>query len=127
MGTWGASNFQEDKALDYLATDIVGPLVRKLEALIANPALAEPDERAAAEIMVAVEVLSLLCESCNAAPPKPALVKKAADTYLRVWDGSIDRLQPDPDFKRERRRVLETSFARLHQVASDWYQQIIGD
>jgi hypothetical protein len=123
MGVWDAGNFQSDYALDYLSTNIIGPLVAKLEAVVDNPQLAEPDERVSAEVMVAVEVLCVLCTRCGGVPPKPQLVEECRSTYLRVWDGYIDKLSPKPDFKEERRRVIESSFAELARHARDWHEQ----
>lgn len=120
MGLWGADNLECDGALDYLATEIVNPLVEKLRSVTVNPGLAEPDEPTSSEIMVAAEVLCLLCERCNAVPPAPTVVQQCRDTYLRVWDGYIDKLMPKPDYKRERRRVIEATFQRLLQLAQAW-------
>lgn len=121
MGVWGAGNFDSDAALDYLAAQLVDPLVQKMRSVIEHPARAEGDERSSAEIVVAVEVLCLLCEQCNAAPPKPEEVEKAETAYLASWDGYIDRLQPDPEYKRERRQTIASTFRRLHALATTWH------
>lgn len=123
VGVWGASNFEGDGALDYLAKAIVEPLIAKIASVLAEPSLAEPDEPSAAEIMVAVEVLCLLCKHCGAVPPKPELIREASEVYLRVWDGYIDKLMPKPDYKRERREVIKSTWQRLHQLAQDWHKQ----
>jgi hypothetical protein len=123
MGVWGVGNFQSDAALDYLGTDIVDPLVAKLQEVVDNPRRAEPDERTSAEVMVAVEVLCALCERCRAVPPEPGLVEECRAAYLRVWDGYIDKLDPSPEFKEERRRVIESSFAELAKLSGDWHER----
>lgn len=124
MGVWGAGNRQSDAALDYLGTGIVDPLVAKLRAIIANPRLAEPDDRASAEVMVAVDVLCLLCERYGAVPPNPELVEECRAAYLPVWDGYIDKLDPKPGFKEQRRTAIESSFAELGRLARDWHERV---
>jgi hypothetical protein len=121
MGVWGAGNFEADGALDYLGMALVGPLVRKMRSVVANPSLAEGDERTSAEIMVAVEILCLLCEQCDAVPPSPEEVEEAETAYLSSWDGYIDKLRPDPDYKRDRRQVISSTFRRLHALATIWH------
>ncbi|VTR94944.1 Uncharacterized protein (Fragment) OS=uncultured bacterium PE=4 SV=1 [Gemmata massiliana] len=123
MGVWGAGNFQSDAALDYLGSGVVAPLIAKLQAIVSNPRLAEPDERASAEVMVAVDVLCELCERLGAVPPEPELVEECGATYLRVWEGYIDKLSPKPGYKAERRRAIETSFDELLWLARKWHEQ----
>jgi hypothetical protein len=123
MGVWGAGNFSNDAALDYLGSGIVAPLIRKLEAIVENPSLAEPDERTSSEAMVAVDVISTLCERFGAIPPEPELVEACGSTYLRVWEGYIDRLDPKPDYKQARRAAIEASFGELARLARQWHEQ----
>jgi hypothetical protein len=117
MGVWGAKNLQNDHAADYFAGDILAPLKKKLQLVIDHPRAAEPDNRESAQIMVAVEVLAVLCEQMTGTPPKAELVARCRDTFLRVWDEYIDKLQPSPEFKAERRGVIVATFDRLLRVA----------
>src|SRR5262245_31243933 len=101
MGVWGAGNFQDDQALDYLWSEVQQPLIRRIEKMFTIPESASPDEPDGAQIMAAVEILAVLCENLNAAPPKPEDVEKWHGTYLQIWDGSIDRLDPKPEYKQK--------------------------
>jgi len=122
MGVWGPGNFQRDAALDYMSSDIVKPLVAKLREIVDNPTNAEPDDPTADEVMVAVEILCVLCERCRAVPPGPGLVEECRSIYLKVWDGYIDRLSPKPEYKKERRDIIEASFAELARLAHKWHE-----
>jgi hypothetical protein len=121
MGTWEAGNFDNDEALDYVA-EIQAPLLHQLEHIIADPHLAEPDEPTSARVMAAAEILAILCEQCNAVPPKPDIVTQCQEAYLPVWDGYIDRLEPDPEYKLERRKVIQATFERLLNLARQWHK-----
>jgi hypothetical protein len=117
MGVWGAGNFANDEALDYLEAEVVPPLARQLMKVLDSPHLAEPDEPASARIMAAVEVLALLAEQCNAHPPHSGAVDQCKATYLEVWEGYIDKLHPAPGFKEQRRAVIAATFDRLIRAA----------
>jgi len=68
MGTWGPGNFSDDIALDWLGR-LVGELVDGIDRGMARP------EAICGHVLAAqVEVLALLCEHLNAAPPKPEVV-----------------------------------------------------
>src|SRR5262245_10416606 len=115
--------------MDYLGLEVVGPLVAKLREVLDDPSLAEPDDPAADEVPVAADVLCVLCEAFDAAPPEPALVEACAGTYLRVWDGYIDQLRPERTlqaeweaYKRDRRGVIRASFERLLGLARTGHQ-----
>ncbi|WP_430332977.1 hypothetical protein [Rhodococcus sp. ACT016] len=41
------------------------------------------------------------------------------DRYLRVWDGYIDELEPNDDYKIDRRAVLVGTFERAIAVATE--------
>ena len=115
MGTWGSGNFDSDHALDYLA-DVCGPLVGKLTDVVENPELAEADEDGWEEALVAAEILAAVGEHYSSEQLTPQLVTDCRDTILTQWDATIDGLDPDPDYKTERRAVIAATFARLLAV-----------
>jgi hypothetical protein len=116
MGTWGAENFANDNALDWLRSAIERPLIETIEMN-----LRDQNEVNDQVIMAAVEVLAVLSEQLRAVPPEPEKIIGWRDSYLRAWDSYIDSLSPKDDYKRERREVIVTTFGRLLAAANAWH------
>lgn len=115
MGTWGPGNFANDTAADHLSL-ITAKLRDDIAAAIAGaPDLIEPDEWGGATVPCNVELLALIAEQpwVGTVLPDAATVQAWKETYLRTWDGYIDRLSPNPEWKQERRAVLVATFDRL--------------
>jgi hypothetical protein len=121
MGVWGVGNFDSNQAVDYLALDVQRPLLAKIAHVMANPSLAEADERSSFEMMAAVEVLNLLYEHVGGTPPQPQEVALWKEQYLRIWDGYIDQLSTDKDYKWRRRAVILASFERMERIAFGYH------
>lgn len=117
MGTWGAGNFHEDSALDWLGLEVQGPLVATIER-----ELRDHDEANGALIMAAVEVLAMICENTPVLPPDPRKVEDWRRRYMATWGKYIDELDPKPGFKEERLRVIDATFNRLATVAHARYR-----
>jgi hypothetical protein len=120
MGVWGAENFGNDAACDFVANAVVEPMTAQLRRIIENQALADPEEPASFEVMAAVEILAVVCESINAHPPPSQLVEECQDLCLRGWDEGIDKLNPKPGYKEERRAVIAATFERLLKICRHW-------
>jgi hypothetical protein len=116
MGTWGAGNFQSDGTLDWLAGDVVKPLVETIESNIRGV-----DESNDQIVTAAVEVLAVLCEQLNAVPPWVDRILGWRAAYLRAWEGFIDAIARKSDYKARRREVIDRTFARLLAVAKQWH------
>jgi hypothetical protein len=119
MGVWGAGNFANDAALDFVANAVVEPMTAQLRKVVENPALADPEEYSS-EVLAAVEILAVICEGINAHPSPSQLVEDCRDVCLRGWDEGIDKLHPKPGFKEERRAVIAATFERLLKVCRHW-------
>lgn len=117
MGTWGAGNFSDDGALDWLWSDITNPLCKSIAES------GDHDESMGYIIAAKVEVLSILCEQVGAMPPTIQEVAVWRDGYLQAWDGYIDSLEPSPGYKEERREVILTTFARLMAASVRFHGQ----
>lgn len=119
MGTWGPGNFEGDGPLDY-----VGGLVDQLTDTI-NSCFeddnADLDEGGEDELMPSVFVLSLLAEHCGAAPPKPDVIESWRDRYVAIYDEQIDGLDPDAEYKVERRKVIAETFAALLHLSNAFW------
>jgi len=85
-----------------------------------NPALADPEEDASFKVTAAAEMLALVCEELRLAPPPSDLVEECRDLCLRGWDEGIDKLEPKPGDKEERRAVIAATFERLLKVCRYW-------
>ncbi|MBO2008305.1 DUF4259 domain-containing protein [Hymenobacter negativus] len=118
MGTWGSGNFDSDKALDYLAS-VADPLVAQLQAVVDTPSLAEADEDGGTQCLVAAEILIGLKYYTS---PKltPQLVTDCRDVVLAKWEATIDELDPDEDYKTERRAIMQQTFAQLLTAVQRW-------
>ena len=98
---------------------VVKPLVAHLRHIVANPALADPDTFASFKVMAAAEILAVLCEQLRLTAPPMDLVEECRDVCLRGWDEGIDKLNPKPGHKEERRAVIAATFERLLKVCRD--------
>jgi hypothetical protein len=112
MGTWGSGNFDNDAALDYLAS-IADPLVAKLQAVVDTPSLAEADEDGATQCLAAAEVLISLSRYYTSPKLTPKLVTNCRDVVLSEWEETIDELKPDEEYKTGRRATMQQTFAQL--------------
>ncbi|WP_305091411.1 hypothetical protein [Prescottella sp. R16] len=68
-----------------------------------------------------LEILTDIAETrrVGAAFPSSTVLTGWRDRYLRVWDGYIDGLDPDPAHKIARRAVLVHTFDRAVAVAAE--------
>lgn len=119
MGTWAAGNFCNDGALDY-----VGELMAQLISTVAQCF----DERTGlgggeSVLMPSVAIIKTLVEHCGAAPPKPSVIEEWHRSYLAIYDEEIDDLSPEPDFKVERRKVIDETFTELFKLATKFWNR----
>ena len=121
VGTWGAGNFDSDTAADHLS-DLTGRLIDEIEqAMNGDPVGLEPDEYDGVVVPCNLELLALLSERGYVGATLPPAVKLAEwkKTFLDVWERSIDGLGPKPEYKVERRAVLNATFDRLIALAEE--------
>jgi hypothetical protein len=114
MGTWGPGNFSDDIALDWLG-GVVDALAEDIDR-----GMTRPEAICGHALAAQVEVLALLCEHFKAAPPKPEVVTVWRAWYLRTWEAEIDSYDPKPEYKAQRREVLQATFSRLASAAERW-------
>jgi hypothetical protein len=123
MGAWGSGNFQQDGALDFVHREVQPPLLRTIQKLVADPASAQADDPDSGPIVAAVEILALLVEQTNAAPPKPDEVHGWKDLFLAAWD----RTAKDVYFREAalvaRREVIVATFDRLERAATRFHDR----
>lgn len=108
MGVSGAGNFEDDSALDQLGHFVQG-IVDEIESAIENESL-EPDEDAGAWLPCQVEILTLLSTKFGATLPPAATIEHWRDEYISAWEEYIDELEPDDDYRADRRSTLDRTF-----------------
>jgi hypothetical protein len=124
MGTWGAGHFEDDTALDHLSAlrntykleGMCAELLGAVRDAMANTASLEPDEYEGMIVPCNLEIIAQMMDvfgSSICMLPKPSVLERWKNTYLNVWDGCIDELEPDPDWKQSRREVLGQTFDRM--------------
>lgn len=121
MGVWGPGNFDNDTVADGFG-DLTGRIVADIAEQYeggSDDSLLEPDEWGGEMVPAWLELLVEMVEPgrVGATFPVAAVLTDWRDRYLRVWDGYIDGLDPDPEHKVARRSVLVRTFDRAIAVA----------
>ncbi|MFF2013392.1 DUF4259 domain-containing protein [Streptomyces sp. NPDC058195] len=119
MGTWGSGNFDSDAAAEHLS-EITGRLVSRIaEAMAGDPVLLEPDEYDGVTVPCDIELFCLIAEQgyVGAGVPEPGVVAGWRETFMGVWERTIDGLEPGPEYKEGRRAELTRTFDRLAALA----------
>jgi hypothetical protein len=122
MGSWGAGNFDNDDATDYLA-DLIEELAIQIDECLEDPERRALDEQGEAVIPTTAQILSVLVENFNTVPPKPKSVVRWRKGYLAVFDDEIDGLAPTGNYKEERRAVIEQTFQRLEEQSRAYWKR----
>ncbi|MEO7720119.1 MAG: DUF4259 domain-containing protein [Capsulimonas sp.] len=120
MGTWGAGNFDSDSALDYISS-VVDDLEGKIEDLLTDEERSALDEEGEGVLVPSVAILSALHETVQAPTPEPANVARWRTQYLAIYDAQIDGLEPDAEYKVERRQVIQDTFDKLEAQAQAFW------
>ncbi|MEU8899140.1 DUF4259 domain-containing protein [Nocardia sp. NPDC048505] len=130
MGVWGPGNFDSDTAADGLG-ELTDRLIADIAEQFQDPTddtPLEPDEWGGDMVPAWLEILVQIAEPARvgASFPAAAQLGEWRDRYLRVWDGHIDELGPDEDFKTRRRAVLTATFDRAVALATARERDRIG-
>jgi cell wall assembly regulator SMI1 len=115
MSVWGADNFANDIALDYVHA-LTDRMIEQVERTVSSPHGMEPDEPESVRLMCNIELLWLIGRHARLSMMESVKVEGWKEKYLAVWDSSIDGLlgpNPKPGVKAMRRAVIEESFDRL--------------
>jgi hypothetical protein len=114
MGSWGHGNFQNDTAADHLSI-LTARLLDEIKQAMADPEELEPDEYWGVAVPCNIELLCVLAEQdwVGVALPSSDEVDTWRTTYIEVWEGYIDELEPTPEARAKRRAILDATFDRL--------------
>jgi hypothetical protein len=129
MGTWDAGNFDNDSARDFLAVmmdrwiSIIGEPPPEASQMELAPGL----ELIEGCVMPTAELLIATIERFEEAErvPTPKQVTGWSELALAAYDSEIEGFDPDEEYKRERRRVIADTFARLLAIAES-HEQTYG-
>lgn len=101
--------------LSALVTRLVGEIE---EAMAGDPVELEPDEYWGVAVPCNLQILHVLANQdwVGVTLPEAATVEAWKATYLAIWEESIDGLEPEPEYRRERRAVLERTFDQLTET-----------
>jgi Domain of unknown function (DUF4259) len=129
MGTWGSGNFQDDTALDHFS-GIVQPLLEHISKSFKNKVSLEPDEYDGIAVLCNMDILVAIAYGLGSQEspffiskfPKVNKIAAWQKTYLEVWDDTIDGLDPDEDYKLERREVIVKTFERFIALAKQYQE-----
>jgi hypothetical protein len=118
MGTWGAGNFDNDSACDYLDS-IKFQLIRVIEDCFKREDDTDLLDECGDELMASIEILTLLTEHYYGHNPHVEVseARRWRDTYLRIYDNEMDDSLATLEYQVERRKVIEDTFAKLEQQA----------
>lgn len=120
MGTWGSGNFESDTALDHLSIRIDRIVTEVAEAVAGDPVELEPDEYWGVAVPCDLELLHVLARAGHGVGrlPEAGVITGWKTAFMAVWERTIDDLEPSPEFKDERRSVLNRTFDQLAEVAA---------
>jgi Domain of unknown function (DUF4259) len=121
MGTWAAGNFDSDGALDFVG-DLMNQLTNTISSCFEENN-ADLDEGGESELMPSVAIIKILSEQCGAAPPDPSVIEAWRDQYLKIYDDQIDDLDPDAEYKSERRQNIATTFTGLIELSQQFWEK----
>ncbi len=121
MGTWDSGNFDNDTAADHLSA-IIAELIDDIRKAIENPVELEADEYWGNAVPCNVELLALIGKQHYAGFHLPGSeeVIKWKEIFMDAWLSSIDDLEPEEGYKKERIKVLNETFDGLIALAKEY-------
>jgi len=115
MGTWGAGNFENDGAADYLI-GVIEEFANRIENIL-EEGEANLDERGEEELVPNIAIISALCRELGASAPERESITEWKEKYLQIFDEQIEDFEPEEGYAEERRRVIEETFDELLELA----------
>lgn len=116
MGTWGAGNFDNDGAKDYM-DEVIAKFSLDIENCLLDKTRSAIDEDGEAILMPNVAIITVLCQHCEVAPPKLERIRNWKQSYLEIYDAQADDLFFKSEAKDARRLVIEKTFQELEALA----------
>ena len=114
MGTWSHGNFDNDTAADHLSL-LTQRLIDEIAEAMEDPSEVEPDEYWGVTVPCNLELLYVIAKRgyVGCMLPESETLVRWKETYMSVWERTIDGLDPKPEHRRKRRRALLRTFSQL--------------
>jgi hypothetical protein len=119
---WTEDNFGNKGARQFLQMQVTR-LMTTIHDIIHNPERLAPDDDGESMLMPCIEVLALLCERYDVAPPKLDVIQHWHRSYLQAFDQGFDDMNPPPGLKARRRRVIDNTFHWLESLSESYYAE----
>lgn len=120
MTIWTEDNFGNDGARQFLEMQVTR-LVGTIHSIVNSEERLAPDDDGESMLMPCVEVLALLCERYDVAPPKAAAIQGWHRAYLAAFDAGFEEMQPPTGLKAKRRRKIEQTFRWLESLSESYH------
>ncbi len=118
MGTWGSGVFESDSASDFL-DEAIRKLTHEIVFFLSDETLTGLPSAARDQVAAAADILALWCEHYETFPNvSKKVVRRWREVYLQQFDTDKAWDKEDSDVRTQRRKVIETTFARLEAVAT---------
>jgi GT2 family glycosyltransferase len=117
LGTWGAGNFDNDSAVDYIVR-LADDLETKIDEILADEDLSALDEYGEGVLMPSIVLISLLYDHCHAPTPDLEKVQSWKQKYLAIFDDQIEGAKPE--YAEKRRLTIVETFAKLETQAVEF-------
>jgi hypothetical protein len=115
MGTMGPGVFENDYALDIYA-DEISQFWQQIEEVVDDP---DSDIDDIEGPLALVEMLRALSEHCRPIFLPRAQIDRHKQRFLEIYDAGIDHVDPTPDYKENRRAVIEATFDTLARAVRE--------
>lgn len=120
MGVWGAGNFDNDMAGEFL-DELKMQLIRNVEEAISHNMDIDLDEQFDGLVMPSVDVLITICEQYEVSPMLDTTkVTQWKKFFLSYYNTTIDQYGAKEPYKQNRRKVIEQTFDKLEALSREY-------
>jgi hypothetical protein len=120
--SWTEDNFGNDGARQFLQMQVTR-LVATIHDIVHSPDRLAPDDDGESMLMPCIEVLAILCERYDVAPPKLDVIQHWHRSYLAAFEQGFEEMEPPPGLKARRRRVIDTTFHWLESLSESYHAE----
>lgn len=123
MGVWGAGNFDNDMAGEFL-DDVTLQLVKNIEDAVAlhNQNNLDLDEHFDGLVMPSIDVLVTLCTHYQVSPMvDETKIREWKSLFMSYYDVTIDQYGAKEPYKQNRRKVIDDTFDKLADLSRLYY------